>query len=520
MARNNDTNTFVLTLGLNTKLFENHILDSKFEVCRKIQNAITNKALKRYEFMTSTKQYQIIQENIKITYNKLNNCTNPKNEKELKKILNDLYKVKQQIIEEYSLTEYSLHDVVKSMYNHFKINSHIAQKLATRVSSSIDDLIYGKADKLHFKKYDCMTSIEGKTNAQGIIYDNDKKIVKMFGLKIEVIINHKDVYAEMALLNRVKYCRILRKYIHGKTKYYIQLVLDGIPPVKYNKDGSFRHKQGTSRVGIDIGIQSIAIVSKTDTKLLELCPRVNKIDKELRRINRAMDRSRRATNTDNYSENGTIKKGIINDKGKKEKLVWMKSNNYKKLQNQRKELYRVQKAIRRQDHNILANYIISLGIDDFVETMNYAGLQKRAKKTTVNEKTGKINKKKRFGKSLANKAPAMFLTILNNKLKWLGKGLIKINTREVKASQYNHLNQKYNKKKLSQRWNKLEYNGKQIKIQRDCYSAFLIMCVNDSLNKVNDNLCNIEFDNFIKLHDIEIDRLRNSNNKKLSSMGI
>lgn len=50
--------------------------------------------------------------------------------------------------------------------------------------------------------------------------------------------------------------------------------------------------------------------------------------------------------------------------------------------------------------------------------MNYKGLQARAKETTINERTSKINKKKRFGKSLANKAPSMFLTMLDNKLKW------------------------------------------------------------------------------------------------------
>ncbi|MBZ9685556.1 hypothetical protein G9F72_004220 [Clostridium estertheticum] len=33
------------------------------------------------------------------------------------------------------------------------------------------------------------------------------------------------------------------------------------------------------------------------------------------------------------------------------------------------------------------------------------------------------------------------------------------------------LNQQYNKKKLSQRWNYFEYNGQQLKVQRDIYSA-------------------------------------------------
>jgi len=149
--------------------------------------------------------------------------------------------------------------------------------------------------------------------------------------------------------------------------------------------------------------------------------------------------------------------------------------------------------------------------------MNYKALQKRSKKTTVN-KDGKFNKKKRFGKSLANKAPSKFLIILQNKLKAKGGLYFEINTREVKASQYNHLNQKYNKKKLSQRWNYFNYQGKDIKVQRDIYSAYLIKNVNDDLKSINNELCIKDFDNFIRLHDIEIVKLQGLNN--LSSMGI
>jgi len=58
---------------------------------------------------------------------------------------------------------------------------------------------------------------------------------------------------------------------------------------------------------------------------------------------------------------------------------------------------RKQKALRKQSHEKLANYIISLGNQVYVEDMNFKGLQRRAKKTTVNKKTGRFKKKKRFG---------------------------------------------------------------------------------------------------------------------------
>ncbi|MCC0740886.1 transposase, partial [Clostridioides sp. ZZV14-5902] len=154
------------------------------------------------------------------------------------------------------------------------------------------------------------------------------------------------------------------------------------------------------------------------------------------------------------------------------------SNHYIKLKTLRKELYRKQAEIRKQDHYVLINKLLNLGDKFYVETMSYKRLQTRAKDTTINEKTGRINKKKRFGKSLANKAPSMFLNMLDNKLKWSGEKLYKIDTAKCRASQYNHFSDEYNKKELKDRWN----NG--MDIQRDCYSAFLIMNVNEDLKSI------------------------------------
>ena len=166
-------------------------------------------------------------------------------------------------------------------------------------------------------------------------------------------------------------------------------------------------------------------------------------------------------------------------------------------------MQRKQREIRKQSHNQLTNYILTLGNDIKVETMNYKGLQTRSKETTKN-KDGKFNKKKRFGKSLANKAPSMFLTILDNKLKWIGKELLKIDTWKVKASQYNHIEDKYVKKDLNERWNDFS----DFKIQRDLYSSFLIMNVNNDLKTINRDLCIERFNKFKLLHDIEIERLK------------
>jgi hypothetical protein len=472
---------YCVTFPLITEKYQETILNKRFEISRQLYNAVLSKAYKRYKSMIETKKYRQLKEQI--------NNANEKEKKLLYKQLNEMYK-------QYRLNEYSLHEDIQEMQHHFSenIDSFTAQKIATRVWSAFEDLLFGDGEIVHFKKYGELDSLEGKSNKTGIRFKDGFLIWN--GLKISVKIDYNNPYEYQALKDEICYCRIKRRFIKGKYKYYLQIVFKGVPPMKINKDGEVKRHIGNGTVGLDIGTQTIAIVSNVDVKLLELADRVNNIEKEKRRILRYMDRSRRANNPDNFNEDGTIKKG---------KLKWVKSNRYIKAQNKLRELYRKQADVREYQHQLLSNYILSLGNKIKVEEMNFKGLQKRSKKTEKNDK-GKFKRKKRFGKSLANKAPAKLLTILDNKLKYFGEKLIKVNTKEVKASQYNHLNCRYNKKKLSQRWNDL--NG--IKIQRDLYSAFLIQHVNDDLCNINQEECKRDFERFKILHDKEIERLNNS----------
>lgn len=226
----------------------------------------------------------------------------------------------------------------------------------------------------------------------------------------------------------------MAKFVSGKYKYYVQLIVEGIPSVKYNKEtGDIKRSVGLGNVGIDIGTQTIAISSKYDVKLLELCPEINNIQDIKTKLSRKLDRQRRVNNPNNYNNDGTIKFGIMINK-KKEKLTWVKSNKYIRTQMKLRNIQRKQTDIRKQSHEKLANYIISLGDRILVETMNYKGLQKKSNKTTINAKTGKFNKKKRFGKSLGNKAPSKLIEIINRKLKYDELEILKINTHKVKAS--------------------------------------------------------------------------------------
>ncbi|SFA40864.1 Probable transposase [Parageobacillus thermantarcticus] len=478
--------SYVLTLKLKTEPWQEHILEKRFEIGRQLYNACLRELLKRYKKLQNDKNYRELIKQEKT--------------KERNKLLNNLHK-------EYGLNEYAMHLFVKPMQQHFKknIDSFTVQKIATRAWQAIEKLIFDNAEKVKFKKYNEMDSLEGKSNSTGIRFKNNK--LQWNGLNIPVIIKKNDIYAHMALQDRIKYCRIVRKLIRGKIKYYLQLILEGIPPKKINpKTGEIKHPRNEGKVGIDIGTQTIAVCSEKEIKLLELAPSVENIERKKRILQRKLDRQRRANNPHKYNEDGTIKKN---------NLKWIWSKNYIKTKNQLAELQRKLAEKRKQDHNKLANWILSLGDDIKVETMNYKGLQARTKET-IKDKNGKFKSKKRFGKSIGNKAPSMFLTILDRKLSYEGKRLKFVDTFSVKASQYNHLTDEYNKKKLSERWNDFG----NFKIQRDLYSAFLIMNIKDNLKEIDREKCFTTWEKFKQLHDKEIERLKSKGNKLLSSMGI
>lgn len=489
MARK-QTPTYTIEFPLNIPVWQQHRLEKKFKIARHVYNSCLGEALKRHKRVKADQEYRTL-------------LREPKS-KERDKQLSDIRLA-------YGFSEYGLHDFVKSVQRKFKenIGSFEAQKLATRAFQAVEKLHFGKARKVHFKTFDDNLSIENKSNNTGLRYADgkilwgDKPTKKRPNPKnwlcMPIAPKANDEYAHLALMDQTKYVRILKREIRGKVRYFVQLIQEGYPPTKRNRKVA---SDETKRVGIDIGTSTIAVSSENTVELRELAPECKVDEAKLRRIQRAMDRSKRATHTDNFEEDGTMKKG---------RLEWNYSNRYKTLRKIRKELYRKIAAQRKMSHEKLANDLLALGSDVRVETMRFQSLQKRTKKTTRNKKNGKINRKKRFGRSLANHAPAMLLTIIDRKLGYQGRSIKKIDTYATKASQFNHVTGKYTKKQLSERWNDFG----MLRIQRDLYSAFLIANTNETLNSVDVDLCHVQWENFVELHHREIARLKQSSSPTL-----
>lgn len=326
-------------------------------------------------------------------------------------------------------------------------------------------------------------------------------------------------YQQEALKCGVKYCRIIRKWVSTKWKYYAQIVLEGYPPIKCDNNGVAKHPVKQGRVGIDIGTQTIAFSGKDVCDLRVLAPaaraQAKSLVNEIASTLRAMDRSRRATNPKYYNPDGTIKR-LKRQHGQKQKRKWKYSKRYYRLRAKLRNLYRKLADIRKIEHNILANELLTHGNEFVVEDMNYKALQKRSKETKINSKTGRAYTKKRFGKSLSRCAPAMFISILGKKANRYGGSVIKVSTFETKASQFDHTDESYTKKKLSERMARLRSGDI---VQRDLYSAFLLEHIDTESLQYNMETLNSAFPAFLEMHENTKRRLQAVGSSLPASIG-
>lgn len=326
-------------------------------------------------------------------------------------------------------------------------------------------------------------------------------------------------YQQEALKCGVKYCRITRKWVKTKWKYYAQFILEGYPPTKCDGNGVMKHPVNQGRIGLDIGTQTLAISGKDICDLRVLAPsaraQARGLTNEIARTQRAMDRSRRVTNPKYYNSDGTIKR-LKRQHGQKQKRKWKYSKRYYRLRAKLRNLYRKLADIRKMEHNILANELLAYGNEFVVEDMNYKALQKRSKETKINAKTGRAHTKKRFGKSLSRCAPAMFISILNKKANRYGGSVIKVSTFETKASQFDHTDESYTKKRLSERMARL-HSGEVV--QRDLYSAFLLEHIDIESLQYNMETLNSAFPAFLEMHENTKHRLQAVGSSLPASIG-
>ena len=505
MARSS-TDTCCLTLPLKLEKWQEDRLAKRFEIARQLYNTLLRYEMKKLRRLEQTPEYREVEAAIKAFPLREDN--------EYTTEQKALFKQREKLRKDAGFTEDAFKSDMGMFYKHFKDNiasSVAVHGIAPQVWTAFDRLFYGNGRQLHFKSVGELNSVRGysqkKSGGTEIMFRGT--YVEWNGLKLPVKLDEKNAYETEMLSYHIKYCRILRRPGKTRSHWYVQLSLRGKPAVKRDKcTGTVRHPVGSGTVGIDIGPQTIAYCSQSTASLQVLADGVQNIENQKRLLQRKLDRSRRAMNPDNYAADGTIRRGV--------KLTRYKSVRYRRLQKELAYLQYQQAEMRKRQHNALANELLSLGDRFYVEDMAWPQLTHRSKKTEISEKTGRYKRKKRFGKSVANRAPAALIAMLNQKLVSRGYGAIeKVDTR-VRASQYNHLSDTYEKKTLSQRWNDMP-DGRRI--QRDLYSAFLLQHMNSECTDFDKEALCRDYEKFVILHDQAMERVMSLPNP-LTSMGV
>ncbi|HUW97618.1 MAG TPA: transposase [Acidiferrobacter sp.] len=321
------------------------------------------------------------------------------------------------------------------------LDAHTTQKIGTRTFKAAQRYQFRIGGRPRFKpKGKALASMEGKSNAAGLRWRDDH--LEWNKLKLKALYDQKDPHGvqALALQNPVKYCRLVRRTLRGKALWHVQLVIAGIP--KWKDKNPIRNGQSS----IDIGPSAFAAVSETDAFLEKFCAHVPDLQKAIRRIQRAMDRSKRGSNPDNYNKDGTIKKLLP---GKRR--PWVFTGGYVRLRAKLKDRHRVLTAYRRTEHGNLANRVMAMGNTVMAEKLSYKAFQRR------------------FGKSIRDRAPGEFMGHLRHKAASAGGEVIEFPTRTTKLSQSCQCGAVV-KKPLSKRWHECVCG---VSAQRDLYSGYL-----------------------------------------------
>ena len=363
--------------------------------------------------------------------------------------------------ERYGFSEYAFHELARGLRVSWlaeHLDAVLAQTLATRAYRALNRVCVGKARRVRFKSRGRgLSSIENKRNDTGLRFvlqtpeEGHCGYLLWHDDRLPALIDWDDPVVAHGLAHPIKYARLVRRPASSPRaqganregdRYVVQLVLSGVP---YHKP---KHTIGNDTVGLDLGPASIAIVPRQGEARLEpLCAEHRPDARAIRRLQRCMERQRRAANPEHYDERGRpTKRG-------KGAPSWKQSHGYQVSRRRLAARERRQAAHRKSLHGRMAHQIVAVGHTIITEKLSYKGWQKC------------------YGKSVGLRAPGMLIAHLRRTVASTGGTLHEIPTRSTKLSQWCHGCGEFVPKPLSQRWHQCPCGIGPV--QRDLYSAFL-----------------------------------------------
>ena len=416
------TKSFIITLPIITGDEERRWLRKSFSFGCNLQNAVMGGGWDRVQQMRATPEWQAAR-------------VMPKG-KERTQAFRDL-RIR------FRLSEYDFHaDVAqhrKASGRGHLLGINECQKIASRAWISVERHIYKSGSPRFISSKRGLHSVEGKTNKTGIIWKAEKSVFKFAGHTYRVRINKHDDWLTRALQDptdpakprKVKYCRIVRNVRKGKECFDLQLIAEGTSPLKHAYAGK------DQRMAIDPGLGSLTYATE-DGKIakVQIAPSADMDHRAVRKIQRAMERSRQATNPDNYEVVDVVRHGKKRQslKVKSGRLEWCFSKRYEKLRAELAEAHRLAAATRKREHGEVCNWLLGHAGTIIVEDNSFKAFQKG-----------------RFGKSIGRYAPAAFYTQLTSKAESAGLQVKVVSPRKLKPTQHNLLTGRFVKHELWER---------------------------------------------------------------------
>jgi transposase len=437
-----NTPTFLLELSLEVDQGQAKRLRAHLEVARLFYNAVLSEGQSRLRRMKADPAWQAAR-------------AIPRSHKE------DRAAAFSALRKQYGFSEYALHAYAKTARCSFlaeHLEAVLAQTLATRAYRALNRVCLGQAKRVRFKsKARRLDSIENKRNDTGLRFVLQTPEAGHQGYlvwkedQLQAIIDWSDPVVTSGLEHTIKYARLVRRKASSRhaqgvdragSRYFVQLALEGVP---YHKP---KHTVGSDTLGADLGPSTIALVAREGAASLEtLCEELVPHEQQMRRLQRKMDRQRRAANPEHYDDKGRIKK-----QGK-QRLPWKQSRGYERTRRRKAEKERKLAAHRKSLHGRKVHEIVRVGKTVIMEKISYKGWQKQ------------------YGRSVGLRAPGMFIERLKRTVASTGGTLLEVKTQQTKLSQFCHGCGKTRKKSLAQRWHVCACGVGPI--QRDLYSAFL-----------------------------------------------
>src|ERR1051326_1827439 len=278
------TPSFVCEVPLRVRPHEERTLLARLEAARQVSNARLGEARKRVRLVRESKAFQQAR-------------TLSRDDPERPRLFRAARA--QHAFSDFALQAYAQQFGHAWLGKH--LDSHVLQKLATRAYGDANRLLVGRAKRVRFKGKHQLDSVEGKTNAAGLRWCTDH--LEWSGLMVSARLDSRDLVMVHGLSCPVKYVRLVRRKVGLRNHFYAQLVCEGRP---YRKA---QHPLGQGIVGLDLGPSTIAVVAEQEALLQPFCPEVTPSWQHLRRLERNLDRQRRANNPEHYDERGQVKQG-------------------------------------------------------------------------------------------------------------------------------------------------------------------------------------------------------------------